>query len=96
MIRSSSRVHKKPLKLREPSPKKPGKIAQSHSKSFANDKVYTYNTIAVCTCSIDLMVLVHYCHYSDRHDEWRLATELPDPVPRHSDEKRCDSIIVPL
>ena len=98
MSRSSSRVLKKPQKVREcePSPKKSTKKAQSLYESPANDKVYTYDTIAVCTCTVDLMVLVHFCNYSDRYDEWRPATELPDPYHRHSSEVHCNSNTAPL
>ena len=98
MIRASSRVLKKPQKVREcePSPEKSNKKAQTQNKNHANDKVYTYDTVAVCTCTDDLMVLIHFCDHSDRFDEWRFASELPDPYQRHKSEVHCCSNTAPL
>ena len=98
MIRAKgSRVLKKPQKVREcePSPEKSNKKARN-SKTLDEDKVYKYDTVGVCTCSIHLWVLVHFCGYPDSDDEWRPATDLPDPVQRHSKEKNCRSITAPL
>ena len=98
MIRAKgSRALKKPQKVREcePSPEKSNKKARN-SKTLDEDKVYKYDTVGVCTCSIHLWVLVHFCGYPDSDDEWRPATDLPDPVQRHSKEKNCCSITAPL
>ena len=87
-----------PLKVREclPSPEKSKKKTQSKIL-WAHDMVlYDYDTVAVCNCTINLMVLIHFCGFSDEHDEWRPATSLPDPVDRHCGEVFCSRITAPL
>ena len=97
MTRSSSRV-KLPSTLRGSPPKESGKTAQLNPKKRAKDKAYQFDTVAVCRCSIDLWVLVHFHGYPDDDDEWYPAADIPDPDRRHShsSEKTCSSINAPM